>query len=57
LLFPNRRQCQKNAAVRQIHSADDVLDAIHEQRTRCLKENLVIVGIADPCSPDIASKG
>jgi hypothetical protein len=35
---------QKNAAVGQIRSADDILDAIHQQRARGLKEDLVIVG-------------
>jgi hypothetical protein len=35
---------RKNAAVGQVCSADDILDAIHQQRARGLKEYLVIVG-------------
>jgi len=37
LLLTNWRQRQKNAAVGQIRSADDILDAIYEQRARRLK--------------------
>src|SRR5262249_45296273 len=45
LLLTNWRQGQKNGAVGQICSADDVLDAIYEQRPGSLEKHLVFVGI------------
>jgi hypothetical protein len=45
VLLANWLQNQKNAAVGQICSADDVLDAVHQQRARRLKEDFVTIGI------------
>jgi len=43
LLLPNRRQGQENTAVGQIGAANHVFDAIHQERARRLKEDLVVV--------------
>ena len=44
----NRRQGQENRAVGQIRPADDILDAIQEDRARRLKQHLVLVGVELP---------
>jgi hypothetical protein len=48
LLLTNWSQRQKNAAIGQIRSADDILDAIHQQRARRLKQHLFIVRVELP---------
>jgi hypothetical protein len=48
LPLTNWRQHQKNAAVSQIWSGDDILDPVHQQRARRLKQDLFVVGVELP---------